>query len=49
MTGSSVCDVLIQEYNSLDSLDYNAVLAGEEAGRALGAALAEMSTLCELQ
>ncbi|KAI0237702.1 hypothetical protein LSAT2_011720 [Lamellibrachia satsuma] len=37
-----------REYNLLDSLDYNAVFAGEEAGRALGAVLAKMSTLCEL-
>ncbi|KAI0218558.1 hypothetical protein LSAT2_029761 [Lamellibrachia satsuma] len=29
-------------------LNYNDVFAGEEAGRALGAALANMSTLCEL-
>ena len=49
MTGSSVCDVLIQEYNLLDSLNYNAVFADEEAIRSLGAALANMSQLCKLK
>ena len=47
--GTSVCDVLTQEYNLLDSLDHNEVFADEEAGRLVGTALTSMSQLRVLQ
>ena len=44
-----VCDVLIQEYYLFYSLVGNDVLKKEEAGRTLGAALASMDQLSELE
>ena len=44
-----VSDVLIQEYYLLDSMSWNKVLKKEEAGQMLGAALASMEQLRELQ
>ena len=44
-----VCDVLIQEYYLLDSLEGNDVFMKDEAGRTLGDALASMEQLCELK
>ena len=46
MTPSSVCVVLIQEYNLLCSLDYNrGLLETEEAGGKLGDTLGSMTRL----
>ena len=42
---SSVCAVLIQEYNLLHSLVGNGVFEEEEAGRLLGDALAEITQI----
>ena len=49
MTPSSVCVVLIQQYNLLCSLSYNeALLETEEAAEVLGRALEAMTRLREL-
>ena len=49
MTPSSVCVVLIQEYNLLCSLSVNpGLLETEEAGRELGDTLGTMTRLREL-
>ena len=50
MTPSSVCVVLIQEYNLLCRLNYNwELLETEEAGGKLGDTLGTMTRLRELE